>query len=355
MSKTNRMYGGGRGTPRSKRFVRRIALKSIEQKFKRQLDKNNSEKIGLSNMSKTTDVHGVYLPLAPSVNLLRLGDSFPNRTYYGANLDEIQLSWMYIQKKYQSLACVATVMNNDVFSSIKTDNSKYTLTWKMKMHQTGNVGNIIGPTDYIRKYVRKCIQIPSNNHKYIIIPLYIWCELSDNDNYAHYNVLIYNIAKSRLSRFEPWGCYDGGDACINSKCIDISIRDYFSSVITNQFDYEKPTDFSPKGKSYQSAECQVHERSTDPGGFCTVWCVMFTDVFLGNYTKGLKFLTHVIWKKLQQCSLAGDYTDIIRNYSIAINKSLKIITNGRERSDYDVFDRNNDVTEAIIYLMNTIK
>lgn len=116
----------------------------------------------------------------------------------------------------------------------------------------------------IKKQIKKHIK---EGKKMIVIPLSI-----DLDNAGHQNILIYDIEKNTLERFEPHGSKVNFREPFDTDKFDKEINKTFSFLNAK---YIRPTDFLDED-SFQSLR---FDNEFDEG-YCVLWCIFYTEMRL---------------------------------------------------------------------------
>ena len=181
------------------------------------------------------------------------------------------------------------------------------------------------------KLLRGCIK---KDKKYILIKL-----LQKGENVDHMNMLIYDVDRQILERFEPYGSTHTDLEF--SKIIDDQLIKQFGSrgyILSNQQYCVNTTD-----------ECHIFQRriennerlSKDPAGYCIYWSIWYADKRL-KYSGDIKdcktlktFLTNEM-KKLQK--RGNTFRNFIRKYSLIMVKFDKYIEHVKEYKGKDYPD-----------------
>jgi ankyrin repeat protein len=180
---------------------------------------------------------------------------------------------------------------------------------------------------------KKCI---NKKKKYIIIPVAI--ELI---NGGHSNYLIYNIESKEIERFEPYGSGYPKGFNYNGDLLDSILEKKFKEF-DSKIKYIKPKDYLPKiGFQFLDSVEIGKNKIGDPGGFCALWSLWYTDMRLTYYMYDRKKLVKYLIKYIKSNNLS--FKNVIRNYSTHVvtirDKFLKQV-------DMDINDwLNDDFTE----------
>ena len=145
--------------------------------------------------------------------------------------------------------------------------------------------------------------------KYIVMSLAI--ELNSG---SHANILIWDIAKKEVSRFEPHGASSPVEFNYNENLLDDLLRNRIT-CFDNKINYIKPKDYLPE-IGFQKFEMQENETCTrigDPNGFCAVWCVWWIDMRLKYNDIEQEKLVKKLMNRIREEGLS--FKNLIRNYS----------------------------------------
>ncbi|ANB50695.1 hypothetical protein [Powai lake megavirus] len=147
--------------------------------------------------------------------------------------------------------------------------------------------------------------IESNNYKFIIIKLTLI-----NPKFNHANMLILDIDKNKLERFDPYG----NVPYFKSEDIDNFIIDKILKNLPN-IKYSSPKKIT-KTISFQIYSDEMNELNyveKDPVGFCMAWCIWYIETRINNKNikpkKLVKQMEYLINKHNYK------FKDYIRNYS----------------------------------------
>jgi len=153
--------------------------------------------------------------------------------------------------------------------------------------------------------------LSNKNKSFIIIPIGI--ELK---NGSHANYLIYNIKKKEVERFEPYGSQSPYKFDYNPKLLDDILEKKFKEIDPS-ITYFAPKDFMPK-VGFQFFD-SFETRSTkigDPGGFCALWAIWYTDMRLTYNDINRSSLVKKIIANMRMQNIL--FKNIVRNYSVNI-------------------------------------
>nr|QBK89057.1 MAG: ankyrin repeat protein [Mimivirus LCMiAC02] len=159
--------------------------------------------------------------------------------------------------------------------------------------------------DFIDEF-NKCVD--NKKKKFVIIPLGI--ELRHG---GHANYLIYDINANEIERFEPYGSSGPFQFDYNPDLLD-EILKYKFSKINPKIKYIKPSDYMPKiGLQYFDVTETTKKKIGDPGGFCALWNIWYTDMRLTYSSINRKALVKKMIKSIKKQNIS--FKDMIRNYS----------------------------------------
>lgn len=187
--------------------------------------------------------------------------------------------------------------------------------------------------------------------RFIIVPLGI--ELS---NGSHANYLIFDKKTYEIERFEPYGSDSPYRFNYNSNLLDTILSFKFREIDEN-IKYIKPKSYLPKiGFQY----FDVYESNTtnigDPGGFCALWSIWYTDMRLKYPEVGRAELVNKLLKEIKMSN--ASFKSLIRNYSINITnirddvfKVANITINDWQNDQY-TDEQFGKITNEITILLN---
>ena len=151
----------------------------------------------------------------------------------------------------------------------------------------------------------------NKSKRFIIIPIGI--ELRQG---SHANYLIYDKKTKEIERFEPYGSHPPFKFDYNPSLLD-NILEYRFEEIDKNIKYIKPTDYLPKiaFQVFDTVEKKT-KKIGDPGGFCALWTIWYTDFRLTYYDMNRKSLVKKLLKNIKQENIS--FRNLIRNYSYSI-------------------------------------
>lgn len=163
-------------------------------------------------------------------------------------------------------------------------------------------------TNFIESF-KKCQD--NSNKRFTIIPLGI--ELREG---SHANYLIYDHKTKELERFEPYGSQSPYKFDYKPIQLDNIIEVKFNEIDKN-IKYIRPKDFMPKiGFQYFDTIESRTKKIGDPGGFCALWAIWYTDYRLTYKDINRQSLVKQMLKYIKLKNVS--FKSIVRNYSINI-------------------------------------
>ena len=164
-------------------------------------------------------------------------------------------------------------------------------------------------SDKFKENFIKCEK--NKNKRFVIIPIGI--ELRQG---SHANYLIYDKKTMEIERFEPYGSHPPFKFDYNPSLLD-NILEYRFEEINKNIKYIKPEEFLPKiaFQVFDAVEKKT-KKIGDPGGFCALWTIWYTDFRLTYYDINRKSLVKKLLKSIKQENIS--FRNLIRNYSNSI-------------------------------------
>lgn len=152
--------------------------------------------------------------------------------------------------------------------------------------------------------------------KFILFKLTIIA--SKNTNHA--NILIYDIVKNTIERFDPYGKVP----FFNGEGIDQLLKSFFHDYLPN-IKYIGANDLSAD-ISFQVYSDETNDENyieNDPVGFCVAWCMWYIEMRIKNSDIEPNIL---IEQTIQQINKSEDkFKDYIRNYSNYLDNEKNLI------------------------------
>lgn len=248
----------------------------------------------------------------------------------GSGLD-ILFGLLYLKQKYKNV-CIP------LSSFFKTDlmwdtTIQYKCILKPKQKKAKHEDyNIYLPSESQIKDIKgeQFIDILRNcfkTYRFVIVPLFIlWneCDLTD----AHFNFIIMDNKNKTIERFDPFGVFKDD----SYETLDWFDEDMDNFMKKNKFNftYHKPMSYCPDYGFQQKEENNIEkgkgtEKSTDPGGYCGVWCIYYSELRLRYPDKNKDKLIQEVFKKLK--TNPKNFRNFIRDYSNFILKQKNVVNN----------------------------
>lgn len=271
-----------------------IILHKIEEMYK-----NNNQECGNTSYPQKKNKKCIDVDGSSNVELC---------TFTGETL-EILIGVIYLLNKHK-YAC-STIesnfkINNDMCNyflslGIKTTNKceflNFEIVWVHK--------KLFFSENFVDNF-KKCIN--NNNIRFIIIPLGIEIERG-----SHANYLIFDKKTYEIERFEPYGAESPYKFNYNQKLLDNILSFKFIELDSN-IKYISPDTFLPKiGFQYFDIYEEKTSKIGDPGGFCALWSLWYTDMRLKYPDINRKSLVNKLLKEIKLKNISFRY--MIRNYS----------------------------------------
>ncbi len=151
-----------------------------------------------------------------------------------------------------------------------------------------------------------------NNASFIIIPLGI--EIS---NGSHANILIIDIDRKKIERFEPNGQNPPNGFYYNPDLLNKTLKTKFGELLP-EYEYISPDKYLPNigFQMYEVIEENKCKKIGDPNGFCAIWCVWWAEQRLNNIDIEPSLLAEELIKKIKFSNRS--FKKLIRNYSMNV-------------------------------------
>ena len=209
------------------------------------------------------------------------------------------IAMIYLSKKHKN-DCIVIPKDNLFFPEKQ---SEISLRWDEKKQK-------INVPENFWLYFNKC----NGNKRFIVFPFGFSCK-----EVSHANYIIYDTKKKTMERFEPYGDIKNFINYKNIKCLMIDVDNELQKLFKEKFGqnyikkYYKPLDYMNKIGFQKLQESEINElKQTDPSGFCTGWCIWYTDLRLSNPFYDRKTLIKMAMEALKQ--QPQSLTTFIRNY-----------------------------------------
>lgn len=189
--------------------------------------------------------------------------------------------------------------NIGIITRTKCEFLNFEIVW---IHQRLYLSN--GFTDNFNK----CKNSKNKNKRFIIIPLGIELRAT-----GHANYLIYDMKTNEIERFEPYGSHAPHRYDYNATLLDKILESKFKDM-DNKIKYVKPSDYLPKiSFQYFDALEDKTRKLGDPGGFCALWAIWYTDQRIIYPEINRRSLVKKIMAEIKMQQLS--FRNLIRNYS----------------------------------------
>lgn len=232
-------------------------------------------------------------------------------TFVGITLD-ILIGLIYLLKKHDYACSTITsnfIRNTDLcnyFSNLgfkassRCEFLNFEIVWVYK--------KLFFSNNFIENFN---ICFSKKNIRFIIIPLGIELE-----NGSHANYIIYDKTTNEIERFEPYGFGSPYKFNYDSDGLD-NILEFKFKEINENIKYVRPIDYLPKiGFQYFDVYESKTKKIGDPGGFCAVWSVWYTDLRLKYPEIPRKSLVKKLIREMKGVKMS--FKNVIRNYSANI-------------------------------------
>lgn len=157
--------------------------------------------------------------------------------------------------------------------------------------------------------VSKCLQ--TTDKRFVIFPIGI--ELREG---SHANYLIYDRVLNEIERFEPHGATIPIGLNYNSELLDGLLEARFKNIIPDIV-YVRPSDYLPKiGFQLLDVIETKQKHIGDPGGFCAMWSIWYTDMRITYADVPRTKLVGKLLKSLRKNNIS--FKNMIRNYAAGI-------------------------------------
>ncbi len=279
-----------------------ICVKLIEKKVKGMI-KDQSSKCGYRSY-----------PLKKHAKCIEIESASEDTefcTYTGITLD-ILIGLIYLLKKH-SVSC--SVLSTEfmehkdlceyyetigIITNTRCEFLNFEIVWIHKKIYFSN--------NFVDNF-NKCVK--GNKKRFIIIPLGI--ELKEG---SHANYIIYDKTTKEVERFEPYGSSGPYMFDYNQNLLDNILENKFRSL-DPEISYVSPKNFLPKigFQFFESLETKK-KRIGDPGGFCGLWSIWYTDMRMTYYDVGRTTMVNKMLKYIKSQNIS--FKNLIRNYSVNI-------------------------------------
>lgn len=233
---------------------------------------------------------------------------FVNVCFYTGTSIDIIFGLIYLKNSFNNIKLLLEyplTINEEIQEKYK----KFGLFYKFKL-EFSNINifwcynEIVFPS-YFDHFFKQDLK----DYNYIIIPIAI--EIPDK---SHANILIYDLNKKTVERFEPNGKNYPRDCNYNPNLLDNYLENKFKQIDKN-IKYIKPSEYLPiiGFQILEILEENKCKRIGDPNGFCAVWCIWwieqkltYPDIESGELAR--KLIEIIKIKNIK-------FKNLIRNYS----------------------------------------
>lgn len=213
-----------------------------------------------------------------------------------------------------------------------------------------SIYNIINPKLLSYIFVWKDINnyyIPNNikkninkNKKFIFMRL----SLIISDTLNHANVLIYDVDRNVIERFDPYG-----NVPYVSDDLDKTLEKTFKKIINKDIKYISPKDYINK-VSFQivsNENNEDHKKFGDPEGYCMAWSYWYIETRILNKNVDSITLINKLINKLNKQNIS--FIEFIRNYANNLDELKNKFLIKAGINDKDIY--NNILTENTLELI----
>lgn len=177
---------------------------------------------------------------------------------------------------------------------------------------------------------KKCFD--DKDKRFIIIPLGI--EMKEG---SHANYIIYDKKINEIERFEPHGSSPPIGFNYNPKLLDQILENRIKDIDPT-IKYISPDKFLPKiGFQILDIIERKNKKIGDPGGFCALWGIWYTDMRITYKDMDRKKLVNNMLNQMKSSGVS--FKNLIRNYSRNI---IELRNKYFEKIDVDINDWIND-------------
>lgn len=228
-------------------------------------------------------------------------------TYTGSTLD-VLIGLIYLLKKHK-FAC-STLSKNFVNNN---DLCQFYKSMGIVMNNRCEFLNFEIVWIHYKLYImeafydifKKCL---NKGKRFVVIPLGIEMK---NGNHANY--IIYDKVLNEVERFEPHGTTSPIGLNYRPSLLDDVLEKRFNTF-NMKIKYIRPSNYLPKiGFQLFDSNERNKKRIGDPGGFCALWSLWYTDMRLTYPEMDRRKLVKSLIKNIKNNHRS--FKDVIRNYS----------------------------------------
>ena len=260
-------------------------------------------------------------------------------TLWKASKTNIFLGLLYIFKKHQAITCNPIIKQDSltkkysiqgyqdyqIFYTPKNPNVLKGMDITTKKLQ--GVYKLFLIRDDFFDILKKC---KLSGKRFVICLLYI--NFVDT---AHQNVIIFDFKKNTCERFEPYGMLFHKFQTVSFEtmledALDKELKAYVK-LFDKSMTYLPPSKFCPERSFQFYNDYYGSEYYDDPGGFCSIWSLWWTDLRLSNPDIPQHKLIDFSKNKIKKTDLS--FKQFIRNYANFIQNNRKQVLKDIKISD----------------------
>jgi len=253
-------------------------------------------------------------PIKRGKMCIKIDDNMTNLqycTFTGSTLDVI-IGLIYLLKKHRNTCATIPANfhnNNNLCSTYKSMGIAMGNNCEFLNFEIIWANNKIHFVENMDRLIEKCLV--NTDKRFIIMPLGI--ELNQG---SHANYIILDKVLREVERFEPYGSGSPYGFNYNSDLLDKILEKKFKEIYEIK-SYIPPKDFLPKISLQMMDVVEKKKKKIgDPGGFCALWSIFYTDMRITYQDIPRKKLIKYIINLIKKQNLS--YKNIIRNYSYKI-------------------------------------
>ena len=233
-------------------------------------------------------------------------------TYTGLSID-ILFGLYYTLTKYKNTCTTLKdifYINDDVINYYYNNRINLTNNNLLNIQILWIFKRLFFPKNFFEQ-LKLCLD---SKKDYILIPLGIGIKEYGN----HSNILLIDLKKKEIERFEPHGSNSPYKFNYNSQMLDNLLKMKLLDVLVD-FKYFSPKDYLPKIgiQSLVSGEPEYNNIG-DPDGFCSLWIFWYVNLRLKYKEINRNKIIYKVINSIKRNNLL--LKDIIRNYSLNITE-----------------------------------
>jgi len=283
------------------------------------------------------------IPLITNINLEIENGIYKKGCYYTGSTIDIIFGLVFLYKTFPNIVLILDyplTFNKNLVEyykkmginySFKLDFSNIEIIWVYQ--------KLIFPQNFDSIFMNKVNNLSENNN-FIVIPLGI-----ETDNGSHANILIIDIKRKLIERFEPNGFYSPREFYFNSEVLDDLLKNKFLNLLST-YTYVKPSEYLPVIglqilETLENTKCK---KLGDPNGFCAVWCIWWIYYKCKYHLITSDKLIKLLINKIKFINTS--FKNIIRNFSQYITETRD---NSLDKYNIDIDDwMNNNYDEDLL-------